>query len=153
MDRNELNDQLPGVVNRLVTSMMAEPRMQHLTRVYLPSGEVIKQCIEGLRELIYPGYFGKQGLTRANLPFRVGELVMELSDMLYEQVRVCLRYRENIPGQNGDSQDCKACDAEAARIVALFFDRLPGVREMLASDVEAAFESDPAAQSTDETIF
>ncbi len=153
MDRNELNDQLPGVVNRLVTSMMAEPRMQHLTRVYLPNRDAIVQCIEGLRELIYPGYFGKQGLTRANLPFRVGELVMELSDMLYEQVRVCLRYRENIPGQNGDSQDCKACDAEAARIVALFFDRLPSVREMLASDVEAAFESDPAAQSTDETIF
>src|SRR6201999_3594666 len=36
---------------------------------------------------------------------------------------------------------------------ANFFDRIPRVRELLASDVQAAFDSDPAAQSTDETIF
>jgi serine O-acetyltransferase len=153
MDRNQLNERLPTVVNALVTSVKAEPSLQHLNRVYLPSRDVIIEIIKGLRQLVFPGYFGKQGLTTANLPFRIGELVIELCDTLYDQVRCCLRYREQIPGANGDDEKCEACDHQAAEIVAKFFERLPAVRELLAADVKAAFDSDPAAQSTDETIF
>ncbi len=153
MDRNQLNDRLPKVVEAISQSVLSEPSLQHLNRVYLPSREKIVGVIERLRDLVFPGYFGKQGLTTANLPFRVGELVIELSDLLYQQVRHCLRYREQIPGANGDNEKCEACDHEAADIVAKFFDALPAVRVLLAGDVKAAFDSDPAAQSTDETIF
>ena len=153
MDRNELNERLPSVVESIVRSIVNQPQLQHLNRVYLPSRDVIVGCIERLRQLVFPGYFGKQGLTTANVSFRIGELVIELSDMLYEQVRFCLRYREQLPGLNGDSHECEFCDNEAARIVAAFFDRIPAVREVLATDVQAAFDGDPAAQSTDETIF
>ena len=153
MDRKELNDLLPGVVEALVNSVTAEPRLQHLDRVFLPSRDAIVEAIEKLRQLIFPGYFGKQGLTRQNLPFRVGELVIELSDLLFEQVRCCLRYRDRIPDTNGDNDLCEECDHEAARIVATFFERIPAVRTILATDVQAAFDGDPAAKSTDETIF
>jgi serine O-acetyltransferase len=153
MDRNELNDRLPAVVQILAESVHALPQLQHLNRVYLPNRETIIESIRLLRQLVFPGYFGDQGLTKSNLPFRLGEIVMELTDKLYEQIRCCLRYREQIPGTNGDDERCEGCDAEAAQIVATFFDRIPQVREILASDVQAAFEGDPAAQSTDETIF
>jgi serine O-acetyltransferase len=103
--------------------------------------------------MVFPGYFGKQGLTTANVPFRMGELVIELSDMLYEQVRCCLRYREQLPGEDSRGKACEDCDSEAAQTVATFLDHVPAVRELLATDVQAAFDGDPAAQSTDETIF
>ena len=153
MDGKDLNDRLPAVVESLTKSVLAEPRMQHLDRVLLPSRDAIISGIKLLRQLIFPGYFGTQTLTRQNLPFRIGELVIELDKLLYEQVRCCLRYREKIPGVNGDTDDCKNCDAEAKVVVAKFFDLIPAVRDMLASDVQAAFDGDPAAQSTDETIF
>jgi serine O-acetyltransferase len=153
MNRKELNDRLPALVQKLSANVQEQPHLEHLNRVYLPDRDVIIAAIKLLRQLIFPGYFGQQGLTSANLPFRIGEIVMELTDMLYEQVRCCLRYREQIPGQNGKDERCEECDAEAARIVAEFLDRIPAVREMLASDVQAAFDGDPAAQSTDETIF
>ena len=153
MDRKDLNDRLPSVVDALTKSVIAEPRMQHLDRVLLPSRDAIISGIKLLRQLVFPGYFGHQSLTQQNLPFRLGELVMELSDLLYEQVRCCLRYREKIPGTNGDADDCKHCDLDAAQIVSKFFDLVPTVRGMLATDVQAAFDGDPAAQSTDETIF
>ena len=153
MDRSELNEKLPSFVDSIVASINAEPKLQHLNRVYLPSRDAIIRGIDLLRDLLFPGYFGKQGLTTANVPFRIGELVIELSDLLYDQVRCCLRYREQLPGANGDDERCAGCDQEAARIVAAFFDRIPSVREVLATDVQAAFDSDPAAQSTDETIF
>src|SRR3954469_12698550 len=153
MDRKQLNDHLPSVVDSIVESVNAHPHLQHLNRVYLPSRDAIIDAIARLRQLLFPGYFGKQGLTTSNVKFRLGELVIELSDMLYEQVRCCLRYREQIPGANGDNEKCEACDHEAADIVSKFLDSLPAVRVLLAGDVKAAFDSDPAAQSTDETIF
>jgi serine O-acetyltransferase len=155
MNRSDLNHRLPEVVQSLVDSVMAEPRMKHLDRVYLPSRDAIIKCIDLLRQMILPGYFGKQGLTTENLVFRIGELANELTDLLYDQVRCCLRYRQGIAGENGDDRTalCATCDTEAARIVSTFFDRMPAVRDVLATDVQAAFDSDPATQSTDETIF
>ncbi len=153
MDEIDLNDRLPKVVAALAESVTAEPRLQHLDRVLLPSRDAIIQAIKLLRQLVYPGYFGNQQLTRQNLPYRLGELVIELDQLLYQQVRCCLRYRERIPGDNGDNEECHACDQEARQIVATFFDGIPAVRTVLATDVQAAFDSDPAAQSTDETIF
>lgn len=153
MNQKELNDRLPGVVDRLVQSVMSEAGMQHLSRVYLPNRDIIIDCIGLLRQLMFPGYFGKQGLTPQNLPYRIGELVMELSDMLYDQVRGCLRYGQQLPGGNGDAKKGDECDRAAAKIVADFFEQLPSVRAALATDVRAAFDGDPAAASNDETIF
>jgi serine O-acetyltransferase len=171
MNRNDLNHRLPAVVQSLVDHVMGEPRMKHLDRVFLPSRDAIIKSVELLRQLVFPGYFGKQGITSENLAYRLGELTIELTDLLYEQVRCCLRYREGITednghaalggspaqgGANGDHAvpcDSATCDARATEIVATFFDRIPAVRGLLATDVQAAFDSDPAAQSTDETIL
>ena len=153
MNRKDLNNHLPRVVEAIVKSVDAHPQLQHLNRVFLPSRDQIVSAIQLLRQLLFPGYFGKQGLTSANVSFLLGELVIELNDLLYEQVRCCLRYREQLPGGNGDDERCEKCDHEAAEIVAKFFERIPAIRDMLASDVQAAFDGDPAAQSTDETIF
>ena len=153
MDREELNDKLPKIVEALVDSVVNEPRMKHLNRVYLPSRDEIVACISLLRELLFPGYFGTQGLTSVNVTHRLGELVTQLADKLYEQVRHCIRYRQSIPGEvNADAQ-CADCDEQAATIVSEFLARIPAVRAILSSDVQAAFDSDPAAQSTDETVF
>ena len=153
MDRKELNERLPKVVETLVNSVHQHEKLQHLNRVHLPNRDSIIQAIKLLRQLVFPGYFGKQVLTTANLPFRVGEIVLELSDILYEQVRCCLRYRESCADEDGDPDHCEKCGLQASDIVATFYDRIPAVRDLLAEDVQAAFDSDPAAQSTDETIF
>jgi serine O-acetyltransferase len=153
MDRNELNQRLPAVVEKLVASVTAEPRMQHLNRVLLPNRDTIIEGIKKLRQLVFPGYFGKQGLTTQNVSYRVGELVIELADLLYEQIRCCLRYRQQLTGNECDGEECNKCDHHAAEIVSSFFDRIPTVRELLATDLQAHFDGDPAAQSTDETIF
>jgi serine O-acetyltransferase len=153
MDQKDIKHRLPGVIDALVKSIFSEPKMQHLNRVYLPSRIVIVQVIERMRQIIYPGYFGQQGLTSENLAERMGHIVVELSEMLYEQVRFCMRYKQQIPGSDGKSDECDECDREAAKIVSGFFHRLSAVREILATDVQAAFDNDPAATSTDETIF
>ena len=153
MDRNELNQRLPAVVEAMVKSVMAEPRMQHLNRVLLPDRDVIIECIRMLRQIFSPVISASRVSRRKMFRFAWASWSSKLSDMLYEQVRCCLRYREQLPGEDSRGQQCEECDEEAAGCVASFFDRIPAVRELLATDVQASFEGDPAAQSTDETIF
>jgi serine O-acetyltransferase len=153
MDDHKLQQQLPTVVDAMVQSIVNEPRIQHLNRVFLPSRETIVQAIEVLRQIIYPGYFGQQGLTSQNIHGRLSELMAEVQQLLYEQVRCCLRYKRQIPSAATRGDDCDECDREADEIVLKFLQRLPAVRVLLSDDVQAAFDGDPAAQSTDETIF
>lgn len=150
MSRQELHADLPRVVDKLTASIAEHKGMARLSASYLPSRDTVCQATDRLLELVFPGYFGQQGLTREILPYHVGELVAALMSDLFEPVRYCLRYREN-------EADCvetdRRCDEEARDIIAGFFDGLPGIRAALADDVQAAFDSDPAATSTDETIF
>jgi serine O-acetyltransferase len=153
MLRKQLNERLPDVVNKLVHNIHELPEIRRLGNVVLPDRVQIVGILDRLRQLVFPGFFGLQGITTENLPYRIGELVLELTGTMYDQVRCCLRYRKGkAPDEAGEPADAW-CDQEAARIVAVFFDLLPGVREMMAGDVHAAFESDPAAATHDETIF
>jgi serine O-acetyltransferase len=152
MTRAQLQSRLPTVVDALVASVTHEPRMRHLNRVHLPSRDEIVACVALLRQLLFPGYFGKTGLTSANVTYRVGEIVTELADRLYDQVRHCLRHRQGVC-DDAPATESLDCDARAADIVSHFLDRIPAVRAILSDDVQAAFDSDPAAASTDETVY
>jgi serine O-acetyltransferase len=153
MDRDELKTRLPGLVDALVGSVMGEPRMRHVDRVVLPNRDQIIACIADLRQIVFPGYFGQQGLSSEELTRQIRRLAVDLSDRLFEQVRCCFRYRKQLTAANGESIECAECDQVSAEAVAQFLGKIPAVREMLASDVQTAFDGDPAAQSTDETIF
>lgn len=153
MDHEQLRARLSESVQAIVESAARHSGMAHLNRVYLPSRHAVIEISERLRQLAFPGYFGERGLTSEQLPERTARLVAEISGTLHEQLRYCLRYREQIPEGSRDEQDSIHFDEQGAEIVAKFFGRLPAVRELLASDVQSAFDRDPAAQSTDETIF
>ena len=150
MPRPTLNARLPDVTARLVQSIDALPTMHRLGHGYLPNRDSVLDALDGLMPLVFPGYFGRQGLTPQNLPYHVGDLVGGLFDQLFEPIRYCLRFREARP--DCEQTDAR-CDAEAERCVLDFFDRLPAVRQTLAEDVDAHFAGDPAAGSAEETIF
>lgn len=153
MQRQQLNERLPAVVHALVADITALPATRRLGDVLLPNRDKVIAILDGLQQIMFPGFFGLQGVTAESLPFRIGELVLELTDLLYDQVRCCLRYREGKANDDEPDPTCVECDHEAAHIVAAFFDRLPAVRGVLATDVKAAFDGDPAATSHDEIVF
>lgn len=153
MQRHQLTERLPSVVQTLVDDIRGLPSTRRLGDVMLPSRSKAVEILNALQQLSFPGYFGLQGVTIETLPFRIGELVLEVTDLLYDQIRCCLRYREGKSPDEDSDPTCIDCDREAADIVAKFFDQLPAVRSALATDVQAAFDGDPAASTPDEIIF
>jgi serine O-acetyltransferase len=136
------------LVSAIVASAQSEPLTRHIDADPLPSRDAVIEITNLLRELIFPGYFGKQDLRTASLSLHVGELVASVRRELFEQARAALRH--DASRQGAERPDC---DEAAVSIVERFLATIPAVRATLATDVQAAFAGDPAASTTDEIIF
>ena len=136
------------LVAAIVASDLAEPRTRHIDAGFLPNRDTVIEVVKLLRELLFPGYFGRQHLTSSTLEYHVEELLRAIDTRLFEQARNTIRHqtdRQGIP--------CVDCDQEAERIVLNLLGAIPRLRATLATDVQAAFEGDPAAADLDEIIF
>src|SRR5579862_4276032 len=137
-----------ALVEAIVTSYQAEEKTRHIDAGELPNRDRIVELIRLIRELLFPGYFGRQNLTSATLEGHVSEIVAVIRERLFEQVRNAIRHQATRRGA-----ECPTCDSTAEAIVQEFLGTLPTLRAILATDVQAAFDGDPAAGDTDEIIF
>jgi serine O-acetyltransferase len=144
--------ELPELVEGLIESYRSEPRAHHINRRFLPSRDEIIEIIELLLQLIYPGYYGRQDLTDQNLPYHVGVLLSTTRDKLQRQISVCLCYHRET---NGECPEAAATLSRrhASDLAARFLRQLPAIRSVLISDVQAAYDGDPAATHLDEIIL
>ena len=117
----------------------------------LPSGKSLRRIVELSREILFPGYFGNSTVHRRTINYHIGVNVEELFGLLTEQIKAGLCFGlENTPSDNVIK---KTPDRDtAASIAARFISRLPEIRRILATDVEAAYYGDPAATCFGEVI-
>jgi serine O-acetyltransferase len=143
-----MNEKTIRAAGELVESYSrAGVKIHHLDRRPLPSrGEIIR-AVDVLQELLFPGYSGAQGLTGAPLRLRVESRVAWLHETLSEQIGRAINHGRRF------EDACPVTEREAAECAEEFISRLPPLREVLASDVEAAYDGDPAAGCYDEIIF
>jgi len=114
----------------------------------LPSRQVIGGTIESLRSVLFPGYFGFSELKAESLRFHVGSTLDHIRRDLQEQIKrgLCFSCEEG--------PECLPfCDQRARELTGEFLKGLPKVQRLLALDVQAAYEGDPAAANQDEVIF
>lgn len=152
----DIDDRLQSLVGRIVDSYVADPRTRHIGRGYLPNRAEIVQIIDQLLQLSYPGYYGRQNLSAKNVRFHVGELLPRLAEKLYLQIFRALCHHNEIEGHydpNGPTDQAAPLDSEARRLAHELLEQIPQVRDVLALDVQAAFDGDPAAMNFDEIIL
>ena len=143
---------IDSLVNELVGSYGPEDHLQHINQAFLPKRARVIDFIELLRKIVFPGFFEYQPVTPANARWHLGELLIRVQNVLHEQVLQALCYNKNIGSGTSDPAD-DPCHCDAKRISDRFLANIPELRRRLALDVEAAFDGDPAASSTDEAIF
>ena len=139
----------PALVSALITSYQERPTTRHIDGATLPNRDSVIELVKLIRELLFPGFFGKQNLTTGNLTYHVGDLAETVHDKLFAQVQAAIRHEH----QRRTNEECPSCETTATVIVQEFMGTVPRLREILATDVQAAYDGDPAAASTDEIIF
>jgi len=146
------SNQIDKVVDALMDSYPKDAKTQHIDATFLPSREEAIRIIELLRRIVFPGFFDKRRITSDNVRFHIGELLSELDEVLYEQVRQSLRYGQNLKDQ-GSGDACEEYDSKAREATDAMLAYLPELRDAISLDVQAAFDGDPAAKGTDEAVF
>ena len=145
-----LKEQLPELTNRIVASYTEVGTINHLGHCPLPSYDAVTTIVEDLKEVLYPGYRRREGLHLGNVAYHVGDLVDGLHDKLTTQIGRAMRHEA---GANDDCLDDTDFDALGQAKTLLFIEQLPELRRILALDVQAAYDGDPACSNLDEVIF
>ncbi len=151
-EAEELARTVPRVVERLCTQgdVLATPLRKTYRGHHLPSRAEVVQMVELLRSVFFPGYFGNRDITEESLSFYVGATLDRATQVMVDEIQRGLCFAcAKAPAARIPAE----CTRQAQRITASFLDRLPELRRLLALDAVAAYEGDPAAGSTSETIF
>lgn len=149
-------EQLPDLTNEIVATYHDIGTINHLGHCSLPSYDVIISAIEDLKEIIYPGYRRQQNLHHGNIEYHVGHLIDGLHDKLTTQIARALQHEVRVEQDLGceDSQaEQEDFEARGQALAIDFLKRLPRIRKVLATDVQAAYDGDPACKNLDEVIF
>ena len=131
---------------------------QHRDGYPLPSSTALEEIIQLARAILFPGYFGKSQVNVKTIKYQIGVNVERLQKLLSEQILagMCFADSDENAEENavahpstGDCilKDLKALKQESQEMATELISRLPAVRRVLATDVVAAYNGDPAATS------
>jgi len=145
-------EQLPELTDCIIESYREIGTINHLGHCPIPSYDEVIGIVRNLKEIIFPGYQRRQNLHLGNVTYHIGDLIDSLHDKLTQQIGRALRHEHDLKhyAECDQSVDLEALGQEKA---IRFLESLPEVRQVLASDVQAAYTGDPAADGLDEIIF
>lgn len=148
-----MNELLETTLKRLTDEILADcdtdSRTHRIDEMFLPSRTTIVTVLDTIRQVLFPGFFGRKKLTRENMPLHIGHLLMELAAELSEEIYHCFCADQ----RREQGRDLAPCRKRAAELAVKFLEEIPRIRKMLALDAEAAYDGDPAAKSIDEVIY
>lgn len=144
----EFEYQLNSLVSSIVCTFNDNSRSWLSDLSFLPNKNSINESLEMLLELLFPGYFEKEHVDIPALEYHIGTLLSRVHRKLRKQIGYALKHQASATGAS-----LVDVDAQAEKIIYTFLSKIPELREILATDVQAAFDGDPAAGSKDEIIF
>ena len=132
--------QIENVVDTILEDYRSERDIDRMDAFRQPDKDVIIDVIEKLRRIVYPGYFRDKTYRMYNTKHNLSMLIEDVMCNLSEQIGLVL-------------QDADGGEEMASQICLEFLRRIPQVRDMVQTDLQAAYDGDPAATGMAEVIF
>lgn len=123
---------------------------RHREGTPLPSGKALSEIIELSRAILFPGYYGNPTVNTETIKYHIGVNVERLHTLLCEQIMAGLCFTCKDEDHTADALIAKNRQAELK--ATQMIERMPEIRRILATDIEAAYNGDPAAESYGEII-
>ena len=143
-----MSHKIDDILEAVLTSYAEHPAIGKIGETHFPKRHLILSALKKLQCVIFPGFFDEKELRNDNIRFYTGQLLEEIREVLTEQISKTLRlFTDEFRDAPGD-----AVRKRSEEIVNAFLAAIPRIREYLATDIEAAYEGDPAAFSRDEVI-
>jgi serine O-acetyltransferase len=144
MDQNKIDK----IVKALLDTYQADSGINFIDTKNLPLRDRILEILDLLMEVVFPGYTGTKEVTSSNVSFIIGDILCRVYSQLVEQIERALLHLCRL----------KECDSDGCRVMAQqvtehLLTQLPRIRKILKTDIQAAFDGDPAASSFEEIVL
>ncbi len=133
---------LDDIRQSLLASYDKDGGINHLDGVNLPAQSSVNQIAVDCMHLLFPGFFEEAGLAKDAVATHVTELLARLDKRLETEIEKSLRFA-GIPSPA----------ASARQLTSKLLAQLPALREIIQTDVTAAYRGDPSARSIEEIIL
>jgi serine O-acetyltransferase len=134
------------LTDRLVASYASVGGINHVDGKNLPSKRAITNITIDLLRLLFPGFFDEKLIHSSQIKAETATLLETVLGSLEEEIYKSLEYS---PPEGIAKKELRNL---AHSRTLQFLDKLPGLRDLLATDTEAAYNGDPAALSKEEVI-
>jgi serine O-acetyltransferase len=134
------------LASQLVASYAKTGGINHLDGKNLPSKRVVTDITCDLIRLLFPGFFDEKLIHSSEIKLETTTLLDSVLGKLGDEIRKSLEYHPP------DGLAKKDVAGVAQELTMGFLGQLPRIREILQTDVQAAFDGDPAAASKDEVL-
>lgn len=143
-----ISPQIGAITQTILADYNKKRAIDKLDVFNQPDTKVIHELIDELIRVAYPGFSKDKHYRVYDIGNNMSMVIEDIAFRLNKQIAIALRY-----GQNPDEEKLIATKEEAQKITLQFLQKIPEIREFLATDVDAVFDGDPAAESADEIIF
>lgn len=134
------------ITDQLILSYARAGGINHIDGKNLPSKTTIASITHDLLRLVFPGFFDERIIHSSELKVEMVSLVDSVSGRLEDELSKALDY------STPEGVSKKELRSVARALTLEFLGNLPRVRDLLRTDVEAAYNGDPAARSQEEII-
>ena len=139
---------IPAVVKSLMESCLKDQCFDHIDSTTIPSLQSVETIVQQARRIIFPGYFTQNVVASSNLEYCLKQETAGLFKNMSKKIILCTQH-----DCLRHDQVCSTCNDLGRNKALEFIKALPGLRTLLALDVQAGFKGDPAAKSYDEIIY
>ena len=141
---NLIEKNIEGIVDTILADYNGDRDIDKIDLFSHPDKAVITDMIQKLLRIVYPGFYRDKSYRFYNVKHNLSMLIEDVMYNLNRQVSLMLI------AHGGDAQ---WAEERAQEVCVDFFNAIPRVRALVQTDVQAAYDGDPAATSKDEIIF
>lgn len=143
---NTIENEIGYIISDILADYQSDRYIDRMDIFSQPDKQEIIEIINGLLKIVYPGYYRDKTYKIYNMNHKLSVIVEDIMYHLNKQIALALNYLpERLPDE--------AISMESQRISIEFFRRIPSVRAVLETDLQAAFDGDPAAKYKEEIIL
>ncbi len=140
------DNRIDEIVDMIIEDYEDDRTVNRVDILNQPDKKAIVDIVEKLMKILYPGYYSDKVYKIYSLRNNMSATIEDVIFHLKKQIMIVLKYTRS------DSKD-EDLEVQATEITYSFMRKIPCIRKVLETDVEAAYEGDPAADSKDEIIL
>ena len=137
-------ERIEGIVDTIMEDYQGGRYIDRMESFRRPDRDVVVDIIEKLRRILFPGYVREKNYRLYNAKHNLSMLIEDVMFNLNRQI--ALVYQSL-------GEESVSAQTHAQEVCLKFFSRIPQIRAMLQTDLEAAYEGDPAASDMAEIIY